>query len=220
MIYIERLGMIDPSKIMKTFSVDEILNFHIQMMERVQRYKEEICEKIGKRQYKQLVILDMKGLGMSHLGSKFTGPMKKAIHIDQFYYPETLHKLFITNAGFILKTVWKMVSPFLDPITKSNIFFGAENMDHYVDKSQLPRFLGGTCKCKDGNCLIEPFIPGDPEPGSAAATAAASASAGSALKSAESLHADPDKLAAMMDGVEVPVSPIPEDSADKDKPAN
>ena len=85
--------------------------------------------------------------------------MKSVIHIDQFYYPETLKLMFITNASWVIKTIWKLVSPWIDPITKESIIFGSDQVTTQIDKDQLPRFLGGTCKCVE--CLVTPFIPGD-----------------------------------------------------------
>jgi len=159
-VYIERLGMINPSKIQKEFTHDDIMHFHIQMMERVTAYKDRLSDERGQRVYKQVVILDLKGLGLSHLSSKFIDPMKKIIHVDQFCYPETLLQMFVVNAGLMVKTAWALASPFVDPITKSNIHFGNDKLLQYIDKGQLPKFLGGDCRCKDGNCLIENFVPG------------------------------------------------------------
>jgi len=82
------------------------------------------------------------------------------IHVDQFYYPETLYTMFIVNAGLMVKTGWAIAGPFLDPITKSNINFGNDKLLQWVDKGQLPKFLGGDCRCKGGNCLVSEFVAG------------------------------------------------------------
>ncbi len=85
LIYIDRVGQVEPSKLTgKTgFTMDEVQKFHIQMMEGVNRQKELQYAATGNVKYKNLVILDLDGLGMGHLGSKFTGPMKSFIKIDQ-----------------------------------------------------------------------------------------------------------------------------------------
>lgn len=165
LIYVDRVGSVEPSKLMGShgFSMEDVKKFHVQMMESVNRQKEEQYAATGVTKYKNIVILDLDGMGMSHMGSKFTAPMKSFIKIDQEYYPESLYQMVVTNAGWIVKTVWAMVSPFIDPITKERIKFGEKHLPEIIDAEQIPKFLGGKCKCKDGKCLIEPFVAGYPE---------------------------------------------------------
>ena len=138
--------------------MDDVKKFHIQMMERVNRLKEEQYAQTGVTKYKNIVILDLAGMGMSHMGSKFTAPMKSFIQIDQEYYPESLYQMVITNAGWVVKTLWAMVSPFIDPLTKERIKFGEKHLTEIIDVEQIPKFLGGKCKCE--KCLYTPFVAG------------------------------------------------------------
>src|SRR4051812_41303210 len=103
------------------------------MMERVNRLKEEQYAATGNVKYKNIVILDLQGLGMSHMGSKFTTPMKSFIQIDQEYYPESLFQMVVTNAGFIVRSLWALVSPFIDPLTKERIKFGEQHLKDIID---------------------------------------------------------------------------------------
>ena len=135
-------------------------SLQIQMMERVNRLKEEAYAATGVLKYKNIVILDLAGMGMSHMGSKFTAPMKSFIQIDQDFYPESLYQMVVTNAGWIVKSLWAIASPFIDPLTKERIKFGEKHLAEIIDVEQIPKFLGGKCKCKDGKCLQEPFVPG------------------------------------------------------------
>lgn len=194
------------------------------MMEGVNRLKEQQYAATGNVKYKNLVILDLDGLGMSHMGSKFTGPMKNFIKIDQEYYPESLYQMVITNAGWVVKSLWAIVSPFIDPITSQRIKFGQAHLTEFIDVEQIPKFLGGKCKCKDGKCLEEPFVAGyDPprpelvmpaQPAQAAeAVAAAAASVPAAASSSSSSSAPaaadavPADLAASMAAVSVSETP-------------
>lgn len=113
--------------------------------------------------YKHIVVLDLKGIGMSHLGKSFKDPLKTFIHIDQDYYPESLYVMVICNAGWMVKAVWALASPFIDPITKENIKWGNDKLADYIEADQIPQFLGGKCKCPDGKCLMVPFVAGDKE---------------------------------------------------------
>ena len=193
------------------------------MMEGVNRLKEQQYAATGNVKYKNLVILDLDGLGMSHMGSKFTGPMKNFIKIDQEYYPESLYQMVITNAGWVVKSLWAIISPFIDPITSQRIKFGQAHLTEFIDVEQIPKFLGGKCKCKDGKCLEEPFVAGyDPprpelvmpaQPAQAAeavaagAAAAAPASSSSSVPASAAADAAPADLAASMAAVSVSETP-------------
>jgi hypothetical protein len=158
-VYIERPGQIDLNKIFKQFTIDDIITFHIQMMEKLTKFKDNLCDLSNKQIYKHIVIIDLKGLSMSHLSNKFREPMKRIVHIDQNYYPETLFCMIIVNASWIIKAAWEIISPLLDPLTKERIKFGEKYLEKYVSKNNLPKFLNGTCKCKE--CLVSEFIEGD-----------------------------------------------------------
>jgi hypothetical protein len=108
----------------------------------------------------------------------------------QYYYPDTLYRLFVVNAPFLFRALWAILSPMVDPVTKAKatpnpstpqplnplltcpllsfrlltavlllllllllllraqIQFGTDNIEQYIDKESLPRFLGGTCKVR------------------------------------------------------------------------
>lgn len=159
-VYIDRIGQVDGSALMKHFDMAAITELHISMMELITAAKDRQSATTGRRIYKQLVILDLKGLGVSHMGSKFTDPMKQFIAIDQERYPETLFVMIIVNASWVVKSLWALLSPFIDPITKQNIKWGKESIAEYMDDSQVPRFLGGKCACPAAKCLQVPFVSG------------------------------------------------------------
>lgn len=189
LIYVDRVGQVDPSKLMGKkdgFAMEDVQKFHIQAMEGVNRMKEQQYAATGNVKYKNLVILDLDGMGMSHLGSKFTAPMKSFIKIDQEYYPESLYQMVVMNAGWVVKSLWVIISPFIDPITSQRIKFAKKHEDlaEFIDVEQIPQFLGGRCKCKDGKCLESPFVAGYDPPRDAPKAAAEAAAAGAAAAAA------------------------------------
>ena len=177
-ILINRVGQVDGAKLTKEFTMDEVTKFHIQEMESLDAHKESESKSRGRRVYKHIVILDLKGLGMGHLKERFTTPMKQFISIDQDNYPETLHVMIVVNAGMLMKAAWKIAGAFIDPITKENIKFGSEHLPTYIDAANLPKIYGGHCGCAGGKCLEVPFVSGDasakieiqPEPAAAGET--------------------------------------------------
>ncbi|KAL2932930.1 Phosphatidylinositol/phosphatidylcholine transfer protein SFH9 [Bienertia sinuspersici] len=121
-VYIERLGKIEPIKLMNVTTVERFLKYHNWMS-------------FGK------LAIDL---------------IKHMQKIDGDNYPETLHQMFIINAGAGFKMAWTTVKSFLDPRTTSKIHvlgskFHSKLMES-VDSSQLPTFVGGTCSCP-GGCL-------------------------------------------------------------------
>ncbi|XP_022758667.1 phosphatidylinositol/phosphatidylcholine transfer protein SFH9-like isoform X4 [Durio zibethinus] len=78
--------------------------------------------------------------------------------IDGDNYPETLHQMYIVNAGSGFKLLWNTAKGFLDPRTTAKIHVLGNKFHNklleIIDPSQLPEFLGGTCSCpNDGGCL-------------------------------------------------------------------
>eukprot|EP00823_Brevimastigomonas_motovehiculus_P005640 TRINITY_DN4194_c0_g1_i2.p1 TRINITY_DN4194_c0_g1~~TRINITY_DN4194_c0_g1_i2.p1 ORF type:complete len:330 (+),score=90.46 TRINITY_DN4194_c0_g1_i2:72-1061(+) len=161
-IYVERVGMIYPDALKKSeMDIAKITKVHIQNMERIAEVAARHSRLTGKQRYKYVVIMDAEGGGLRFLGSAFREPMKKLIDIDQTCYPETLLKMYILNCPFSLSALWTFASPFIDSQTKKRIIWGMGDLKKDIDESQLPQFLGGKCKCKDGKCLHVPFVSGN-----------------------------------------------------------
>ncbi|MED6123869.1 hypothetical protein PIB30_053611 [Stylosanthes scabra] len=112
-VYIERLGKVDPNKLMQGFK-------------NLTKSARELIMRLQK--------------------------------IDGDYYPETLCKMFIINAGPGFKLLWNTVKSFLDPKTTSKIYVLGNKFQNklleIIDASELPEFFGGTCNCADqGGCM-------------------------------------------------------------------
>ncbi|OMO91270.1 hypothetical protein COLO4_18483 [Corchorus olitorius] len=78
--------------------------------------------------------------------------------IDGDNYPETLHQMFIINAGPGFRLLWNTVKTFLDPKTTSKIHVLGNKYQskllEIIDASEMPEFQGGSCTCADqGGCL-------------------------------------------------------------------
>jgi hypothetical protein len=162
LVYVDRIGQVKPDALLGKdgFTPDEVEMFHIQMMERVNRIKEQQYAATGHTKYKHIVVLDLAGIGMGHLGSTFTGLFKTLVKIDQEFYSESLHQMVVCNAGFAVWSVWSVLSLFIGPRTRERIKFGAHHLPELIDAGQIPIYLGGRCKCAGGKCLVTPFVAG------------------------------------------------------------
>ncbi|KAF7120624.1 hypothetical protein RHSIM_Rhsim13G0045400 [Rhododendron simsii] len=158
-VYIERLGKVEPSKLMRVTTVDRFLKYHIQGFEKTFTEKFPACSIAAKRHIDSTTtIIDVHGVNwmtFSKLAHDLVMRMQK---IDGDNYPETLNQMYIVNAGSGFKLVWNTARSFLDPRTTAKIHVLGSKFQNrlleVIDSSQLPDFLGGTCVCpgEDG-CL-------------------------------------------------------------------
>ena len=93
-----------------------------------------------------VIIVDYQGFQMSDAPSfKVT---REIIKLLSSHYPERLGLALMVNAPRIFWAFWKMISPFVDPVTYSKThFIGKKNHDkllEYIDADMLEADFGGT----------------------------------------------------------------------------
>lgn len=159
-VYIERLGKAHPSRLMHITTIDRYLKYHVQEFERALQEKFPACSIAAKRQiFSTTTILDVQGLGMKNFSRTAANLLASMAKIDSCYYPETLHQMYIVNAGTgFRKMLWPAAQKFIDPQTIAKIQIldskSLYKLQEVIDSSQLPDFLGGSCKCPgEGGCL-------------------------------------------------------------------
>ncbi|XP_043688763.1 phosphatidylinositol/phosphatidylcholine transfer protein SFH13 isoform X1 [Telopea speciosissima] len=158
-IYIERLGKAHPNRLTRITTVDRYLKYHVREFEKALHEKFPACSIAAKRHIgSTTTILDVQGLGIKNF-TKIAGDLLTGItKIDNNCYPETLHRMFIVNAGPGFKMLWLAVKKFLDPKTIEKIQVleprCLSKLLDFIDSSELPDFLGGTCTCSaEGGCI-------------------------------------------------------------------
>ncbi|KAL0680341.1 hypothetical protein Bca4012_008323 [Brassica carinata] len=122
-VYIERLGKAHPSKLMRITTIDRYLKYHVQEFERALLEKFPACSIATKRRIcSTTTILDVQGLGMKNFSQTAVNLVAAMSKIDNSYYPETLHRMFIVNAGTgFKKMLWPAAQKFLDEKTIAKI---------------------------------------------------------------------------------------------------
>ncbi|KAF1895851.1 hypothetical protein Lal_00037967 [Lupinus albus] len=158
-VYIERLGKVEPNKLMNVTTVDRFLRYHVQGFEKTFKEKFPACSIAAKRHIgRTTTILDVHGVNWMNIRKFAQDLVMRMQKIDGDNYPETLNQMFIVNAGSGFKLLWSTAKGFLDPRTTAKIhvlgnkFLG--KLLEVIDASQLPDFLGGCCSCpNDGGCL-------------------------------------------------------------------
>ncbi|KAL9258642.1 Phosphatidylinositol/phosphatidylcholine transfer protein SFH13-like protein [Drosera capensis] len=159
-VYIERLGNTHPGKLMNVTTIDRYLKYHVQEFEKALNEKFPACSVAAKRRICSTTsILDVQGLGLKNFTKNAANILSSMLKIDNSYYPETLHRMYIVNASTGFKRMlWPAVQKFLDAktITKIQVLDtkSLPELLEVIDSSELPDFLGGTCTCTaDGGCL-------------------------------------------------------------------
>uniref|UniRef100_A0A1J3DX00 Phosphatidylinositol/phosphatidylcholine transfer protein SFH13 n=1 Tax=Noccaea caerulescens TaxID=107243 RepID=A0A1J3DX00_NOCCA len=159
-VYIERLGKAHPAKLMRITTIDRYLKYHVQEFERALQEKFPACSIAAKRRIcSTTTILDVQGLGMKNFTPTAANLVAAMSKIDNSYYPETLYRMYIVNAGTgFKKMLWPAAQKFLDAKTIAKIHVlepkSLSKLHEVIDSSQLPEFLGGSCSCfGDGGCL-------------------------------------------------------------------
>ncbi|XP_057964857.1 phosphatidylinositol/phosphatidylcholine transfer protein SFH9 isoform X2 [Malania oleifera] len=158
-VYIERLGKVEPSKLMSVTTVDRFLKYHVQGFEKAFAEKFPACSIAAQRHIDSTTtILDVQGVNWISFGKIAHDIVMRMQKIDGDNYPETLHQMFIVNAGHGFKLLWNTAKGFLDPKTTAKIHVLGNKFRNklleVIDSNQLPDFLGGTCSCPvEGGCL-------------------------------------------------------------------
>ncbi|KAM7525578.1 hypothetical protein LguiA_015480 [Lonicera macranthoides] len=169
-VYIEKLGLVDLNALLQITTIDRFVKYHVSEKEKTLRWRFPACSIAAKKHIASTVsILDVKDVGMANFSKPARYLFMEIQKIDSSYYPETMHQLFIVNAGSGFKFLWKALKAFLDTRTLAKIqVLGSNyksNLVEVIDPSNLPSFLGGNCTCSEnGGCLLSDKGPWtDPE---------------------------------------------------------
>ncbi len=91
---------------------------------------------------KQMMVFDLNGFGTKHIHRDGMRALKNSIKISSDNYTETLGKCYIINAPWVFSGVWKVIKPWLAPVTQRKIQIvngnGFEQMVEDVCPSDLP----------------------------------------------------------------------------------
>ncbi|WOL12815.1 phosphatidylinositol/phosphatidylcholine transfer protein SFH9-like [Canna indica] len=158
-VYIERLGKVDPNKLLSVTTVERYVKYHVQGIEKVLNEKYPACSIASNSLIDTTTtILDVQGVNWMSVGKLARDVVLRIQKIDSDNYPETLFKLFVVNAGSGFRLLWNTIKGMIDPRTTAKIVVLGEKYQNtlieFIDMSQLPDFLGGSCTCSDeGGCL-------------------------------------------------------------------
>lgn len=160
-IWIKRHFNFNLTKIMELGGADwekVYLQHHIRENEKLINYRFPACSVSAKRNVdKVLLIMDIKGFPVLSL-PRIYSLLSTVSQIDADYYPETLGKILVLNAGILFAGFWKVIKTFLPAETAAKVNILGSNFQsellELIDVENLPAFLGGNCTCShiEGGC--------------------------------------------------------------------
>ena len=149
-IYWERTGQISSQfgEISTHLSVEDLVIRHIRQQEMAVRRMHFYSKKFGHLVESQIIVFNLANLSYA-LDTNALSAFRKTLAIDQDYYPERLHTLFMINAPWFFTAVWAIISPWIDPVTANKIkIIGSDYLpalQELIDDEQIPVELGGKC---------------------------------------------------------------------------
>eukprot|EP00049_Salpingoeca_infusionum_P014971 m.287009 g.287009 ORF g.287009 m.287009 type:complete len:331 (-) comp15786_c2_seq1:1396-2388(-) len=130
--------------------VDHLLRLQGQKQTAYLQLKHEISEEIGQQRYKYILIVDMKGVGLSIVGGKKRNILQKIFSVGADNFPESIWKIFVINTPFMFRGIWAMIKPWIHPITQAKVNIHGSISDAVkamekcgIPTAQLPQFMGG-----------------------------------------------------------------------------
>ncbi|MEW5299737.1 MAG: hypothetical protein WDW36_002722 [Sanguina aurantia] len=150
-IYYQIMGKLNLPELMTITTEERLLKFHVQEYERATRVILPVCCKLFAKPIDTTFgILDVKGVGMSHLSSEVKRLLGIITKIDSNNYPETMGHMCIINAPGIFRLMWSIIKGTLDPRTQSKIeILGPnykEGLLRWIDEENIPEWMGGSSK--------------------------------------------------------------------------
>lgn len=150
-LYYELSGRISTNykHIKKHWTVDDLVQLHVRAMEMCVLRTEHASRRHNKPIYQWVVVNDLSHINLTP-DFDLISYARRVVAIDQNYYPERLHKLFMVNTPWFFSAIFAMLSPFLDAETlaKFNIIHGNHlpRLLEVIDVTEIPEELGGQMK--------------------------------------------------------------------------
>ena len=160
-VYVERLGTVNMDKLLESITLEDLLQHRLRMQGyMVKTLLPEMAKRDGVIARDKIIhVIDMKGAGLSLVGSKNINIFKELQQIDK-NFPEFLYRTYIVNVPLGARIVWTTFSALLPARVRAKVrILGAMKGGNLAKLSQImggddhvPDFLGGKCARRLDQC--------------------------------------------------------------------
>ncbi len=160
-VYVERLGTVNMDKLLESITLEDLLQHRLRMQGyMVKTLLPEMAKRDGVIARDKIIhVIDMKGAGLSLVGSKNVNIFKELQQIDK-NFPEFLYRTYIVNVPLGARIVWTTFSALLPARVRAKVrILGAMKGGNLAKLSQImggddhvPDFLGGKCARRLDEC--------------------------------------------------------------------
>lgn len=168
-VYIVRYGLVDVvafqhlwdegKQLMqhRKLPVNGAVLFHLCAMEYLAAViMREETRRQGRVVDRMLTIMDLGGLGMSHMNPTLKAFLVAVSTFSVSLFPETLHAAVVVDLPWVMaRVLWPLAKRFLHPVTLAKFCVpgsagqAQKELLELVDPANLPRYLGGSCNCAE-----------------------------------------------------------------------
>ena len=115
-------------------------------------------ERLDTSKFGFMVVMDVKGAGLSHLSSEVLMYLKQAGDLNSAHYPLSIKRVMVVNCPFWLAGAWSSIKGILPDSVQVDILSESKYLDAlkvYIDEDQIPPEYGGTSSYKLGQHPFE-----------------------------------------------------------------
>ncbi|CAF4196431.1 unnamed protein product [Adineta steineri] len=141
-LYIEKTGQMNVDEILKTFTIEEMIQGYIYGLEYNCQQARDFSRQVGQHIETFAIIYDLNGMKLDI--RKLLHSCKEIFYVDENYYPKRSGQTFVLNPPTVFPVIWNMIKHFLDLVTKTKIHVlrkgheTTETLLEYIDSEQLP----------------------------------------------------------------------------------
>ena len=149
-IFLNRVQDINPSKLL-SIPQKAFYQMRTQHMETVCYIKANVAKQRGHRICKHIFVFDLKGLSIfKHFTSAVRNMLAPIFKIAGDCYPDSLWSMWLINTPRTFRTIWKVISPLVDPQTRTKIHLVGGPSDYLkkmddqgIPPESIPVLMGG-----------------------------------------------------------------------------
>lgn len=121
-VHWQRIGQIPADEVVKAFTAEQVLLWHVQSTERAREACLERCRQRGLAYIGQVEVLDLTGFNHTHFGVRFLKLLREVMDTDFKYYDGMMSAMVVINVPWLFAQMWRLVAPMLDEETKLKIY--------------------------------------------------------------------------------------------------